>query len=1555
VPGVETSTVSAYGNLNDMNLIMARLELDRDLPKIELPLFDGSPLKWPRFVEQFFIHVHSRCGLTDARRIEILQSHVHGEAKKLIQGLGYSSRNYAQCLQELKFAFGHKVAVARAYINSVISGGIVPSGDSASLRAFYIAVRDCITTLQQMHYTGELNSSDVLQRASKRIPNDKRNRWNDFIRNVCRTHEPTLHDLLRWLKDNVESEFCPYALPSRTQKTTEPSQQRNSRPDPVHHSTVNSTSVAEKDTAKERTTTCPLCSGSHHVSRCKDYVSKSSEERYGLVMSNRLCLNCLYPRHRVADCTSKNVCKTCSKKHHSTLHRNGPGKVEAHVNTQVKETVSENVANGVQTVYFQVLPVTVQGQNGRCINTYAMLDSASDITLINSELAKDLGLKGQPQDLLVDTMGPSFNFRSMSVSFFVKAARDPDAKPLRVPKAWTRPGVFNCPSFKMFEKLHGLKHLQGLNLADVGSHEVKLLIGANVPKAHLQIETREGPPNEPIAIHTCLGWCVMGVQDTAMSKSPRAHVNFLSSASVGLDGLVSQVERFWQTESFGVKVDADKSFSIQDQKALEVLEANTRFSNGHYEVPMLWKNENVKMPFNRDMANKRFQTLSKRFEKDNDFQSKYCKVMNGYIEKGFARILTSEEAKVVTDKTWYLPHHSVINPKKPNKVRVVFDAAASLQGLSLNSQLVTGPDLLNSLFGVLVRFRLKPVALVADVADMFYQVHVPENDSEALRFLWKEDFTVPGQPDEYKMQVHIFGAADSPCCCNYALRRAALDHEDKDQLAVNTILRNFYVDDLVTAVDDVKTGISLASRISEILQAKGFHLTKWMSSSKEVLQSIPPSSRADPELQLEFSALPTERALGIGWDVDQDAFVFRPVIKPVPSTKRGIIAAVSSVFDPLGFLAPFIFTAKCLIQELWRLNLDWDDVIPSNLQQIWEKWYSQLEFLRDLYIPRHFGLCENELKVELHMFSDASELGFASVAYLRIQLSSSQFICHFLAAKSHLAPVKKVLTIPKLELQGAVMSVRLAETLQNELDLKISRVLFWTDALTVLRYIQNEEKRWKIFIANRIAEIRESTEPAQWKFVPGPQNPADAATRGLPANEIQSSSTWFQGPEFLKKGDNHWPEFPRVGPPADDDENLRRPAVVNVTQSSKSIEISKLKIGNLIQPERFSSWQKLKRHTAWIIRAVKNFLSLSSRFTISAVKNERLSLDELEFAENCLLRKAQIDGFSHDYADLSSSLVVSSESHLKSLDPFFDFDLQLIRVGGRLKNAPKCVVAQQQILLPYDHHISKLILVAEHRKSAHSGPEHLVSMVRQKYWPVKCRLMAKKIISDCFDCRRRTCLPAIPFMADLPCERVAGFTRPFQFTGVDYFGPMLVKRARSRIKRWGCLFSCLVTRAIHCELADSLETDDFLLVLRCFISRRGKPQQIFSDNATNFVGADRELQDCLQRLKQDKIDDFLVQSGIKWNFIPPNAPHFGGAWEIMVKSVKRALKAVLKETCVTESVLRTTLTEVENVVNSRPLTPNSQDPNDLSALTPTIFFMVCILQLSHLISVIQVR
>jgi hypothetical protein len=193
-------------------------------------------------------------------------------------------------------------------------------------------------------------------------------------------------------------------------------------------------------------------------------------------------------------------------------------------------------------------------------------------------------------------------------------------------------------------------------------------------------------------------------------------------------------------------------------------------------------------------------------------------------------------------------------------------------------------------------------------------------------------------------------------------------------------------------------------------------------------------------------------------------------------------------------------------------------------------------------------------------------------------------------------------------------------------------------------------------------------------------------------------------------------------------------------------------------------------------------------------------------------------------------------------------------------------------------------------------------------------------------------------MADLPQQRTMAFTT-FQYTGIDYFGPMMVKRARSRIKKWGCLFTCLTTRAIHLELADSLEADNFILMLRCFIGRRGQPEELWSDNATNFHGADNELRMALQSLDDAPVDAFLLRHQIKWHFIPPHAPHFGGVWERLVQSVKKALKAVLKEQCVSETVLRTTLIEVEYVINNRPITYNSSDPTDYDALTPNHFLL----------------
>ena len=489
--------------------------------------------------------------------------------------------------------------------------------------------------------------------------------------------------------------------------------------------------------------------------------------------------------------------------------------------------------------------------------------------------------------------------------------------------------------------------------------------------------------------------------------------------------------------------------------------------------------------------------------------------------------------------------------------------------------------------------------------------------------------------------------------------------------------------------------------------------------------------------------------------------------------------------------------------------------------------------------------------------------------------------------------------------------------------------------VTVLRYIGNENRRWKIFIANRLTEIREHSEPKQWMYVPSSKNPADDATRGLPAATLSQSNRWLLAPSFLWETEDSWPSQPNVSPPDDSDGDLRRTSLcMNTLVADDNISYC---LKDIVQPERFSSWHKLTRLVAWVLRAANNFCADIPRKDITPVKNPCLLGSEVYHAEVCLARLAQQEGFPRDFAQLQQHEDMDEKSQLLSLRPFYDASSHILRVGGRLQKAEIDHEVKHQILLPYDHHVTKLIVRSIHHQQAHCGPEHLIASVRQRFWPVKCRQLAKKVIFECFDCRRSKVKPAVPVMSDLPTQRVTGNIRPFQCTGLDFFGPIVVKRARSRIKRWGCIFTCLVTRSVHLEVADSLQTDDLILVLRCFVSRRGHPTDIFSDNATNFKGAERELKESLDQLDQQKISNFCLQGLTNWHFIPPQAPHYGGVWERLVKSVKTALKATLKEQVVTDTVLRTTLAEVEAVLNSRPITYNSSDVNDYTALTPNHF------------------
>ena len=1367
--------------------------------------------------------------------------------------------------------------------------------------------------------------------------------WNAHVRDILQQREPSLIDLLNWLERLVDAEYNPYAISigskasSRQdgQHSTSRLSNRGKKMTFKTSSGIGNPQATVSKGDKKSVKKCPKCSKDHTLYRCTEFKDMTVEARRQFVQNHRLCFNCLHSGHIATKCQSSGRCqeKDCHKNHHTLLHIMS---VPMDVNTSDKDSTEVKVVgvnatgrrSGDEGVFLQIIPVVAYGMNGHAVQTFALLDSASEVSLVENNLAIDLGLKGKKKTLKMKTLNSETVHDSRVVSFTVKGINDSDSEKIHINNAWTvSAGTFGGVSQTVQADM---KHIKDLNIESVVPGQVQILIGISTPEAHLQEDIRRGSKEQPIAVRTPLGWSLIGGK---LYDQVEAKVNFTFACN---DLLGRQVEQFWKTESLGIVYTDKTSLSIEDRRAMSIPDSTTVLQNGHYEVGLLWRNSDTVLPNNVHTAQRRYDSVAKRLCNKSDFATTYVKTVNDYIAKGYAQKLNREEIQRTTKHTWYLPHHGVTNSNKPGKVRVVFDAAAVHMKTSLNENLLTGPDLLNSLFGVLQRFRFHPVALVADVEAMFHQVKVPDIDCDVLRFLWKEDVHMPGPPDEYKMMVHIFGAKDSPCCANYALRRTAKDNiHTFSSAAVNTVLRDFYVDDLVKSVGDEKQAVSLAEELTQLLKTGGFHLHKWLSNSPEVLNSISKSERAVDALDLDLDELPVQRALGLRWDVREDSFIFSPRVREVPETKRGVVSFVSSIFDPCGFIAPYTLRGKCLIQELWRQNVDWDESLPQDLVPRWMSFVEEVDDLSNFCLPRYLkGFSPATKLVELHIFSDASEVAFGAVAYIRYQLKEDGTTA-FLASKTHVAPIKRALSIPRLELQGALLAVRLYNALKKEIDVPVSRTMFWTDSTTVLCYLKNETRRFKPFVSNRISEILDSSTPDQWHHVSSEDNPADHCTRGLKARELTPDHIWFTGPKFLCLEEDQWPkqgsEIPLL--PPENDPELKSSKFIMTTFDREDGPFDKLTIGKEIHISKHSTWRKLTRHTAWVMRSIRSFMSALPRSTMQAFKTRYLQPEEYQEATECLLQQAHYDVFADEIKQLKDGKHINVKSSLLPLMPFFDG--RHLRVGGRIHKAQVPLEAKHQLILPEKHHVTKLLVEEFHMSNGHCGREHLISLLRQKYWPINARKVSSQVISSCLYCRRQRVRPTAPVMAALPECRVSAVAGPFHVTGVDYFGPMMVKVQRSTVKRWGCLFTCMSTRAIHLELADSLDTDYFIMALRNFIGRRGQPAEMYSDNGTNFVGAYHELKQCLAELNQDAVQRYLAPQGIKWNFNPPSAPHFGGAWERLVRSDKLALKTIIKGVSVKESAL----IEVEAMLNSRPLTHNSADVTDFDALTPNHFLL----------------
>jgi hypothetical protein len=757
----------------------------------------------------------------------------------------------------------------------------------------------------------------------------------------------------------------------------------------------------------------------------------------------------------------------------------------------------------------------------------------------------------------------------------------------------------------------------------------------------------------------------------------------------------------------------------------------------------------------------------------------------------------------------------------------------------------------------------------------------------------------------------VFGNTASPFCSQYVIQTHCQQHAAEFPEAADSVANSMYVDDLLDSSETVESAQNLRCQLTSLLASAGFNLRKWASNETAVIESIAPSDRLST---LDFGKEETLKikTLGVMWEAKEDVFTFQVKLpeSSKPLTKRNVLSTIAAIYDPLQFLSPFIMRAKVLMQEIWLAGLGWDHVLPNNLATKWEKGLSELSDLSRVNIPRALRLA-NPTNVDLHLFSDASRMAFATVAYLVCLYDDSMLTSRLIASTCRVAPVI-VITIPRLELMGALLSCRLAQRLLKVLT--VNRVFFWTDSENVWYWVHNQSKEFKPFVANRVGEIQRTTNPEQWHHVPGTVNPAGLATRGMSAAELVNSVFWTEGPQFLKEEETLWPASPSRNPkPLDGCEKRVTQTFVTNTRGAEFID-----------PQQFSSFRHLCRVTAWILRFTTN----AKQSHNARSKSNILSFTEIAQAEKFWIRQAQGEAFPRAEKDPT----------LLQLNPRKDDD-GLLRMDGRLRLADELPYdTKHPILLPKNHSVTSLIVMDAHECLGHgSGVELLLTRLRAQFWIVKGRKTVRTVIETCPVCRRRFLKKTgQQMMAPLPRPRLESL-RAFDKIGVDYAGPFLTKQGRGtkRAKRYLCLFTCLATRAVHLEMAYSLDSDSFINAFVRMVSRRETPSYVVSDNGTNFVAAERELRELIENLDQEKIvRETTKYQPITWKFNPPSAPHFGGVFEALIKSAKKAIKIILGDADIRDEELHTAICGAEKMINSRPITYVSADPNDLSPLTP---------------------
>ena len=603
------------------------------------------------------------------------------------------------------------------------------------------------------------------------------------------------------------------------------------------------------------------------------------------------------------------------------------------------------------------------------------------------------------------------------------------------------------------------------------------------------------------------------------------------------------------------------------------------------------------------------------------------------------------------------------------------------------------------------------------------------------------------------------------------------------------------------------------------------------------------------------------------------------------------------MFDVLGWFVPSTIKVKILLQRVWELGIKWDEPVPETILSVWKVWRLQLSLLKQVSISRcYFPKDAAIVSYQVHGFCDDSEEAYSGVVYLRMLDLEGNVHVSLVMSKTKVAPIKRI-SIPRLELCGAQVLAKLLHHVKDVLQLSASNVYAWTDSEIVLHWLSGNPRRFKTYVGNRVSDIISTIAPEKWSHVPSAQNPADCASRGILPSELIEHELWWNGPSWLKSEPSCWPKWrpTSVELPVDEEREI---SLVTVLFPKEPV----------VPFDRYSSLSHLVRIVAWVLRFVNNCKPLSECNLVK--KTSYLTTPELLAAERYLIKSSQCE-FATELALLNAKKPLPRGNRLISLRPFIDKS-GVLRVGGRESNASLSYVQTHPAILHGKHPFTKMLILSEHLRLLHAGPTLVLASLSRRFHASSMKKTVRSVVRKCTTCRRFSARPSPQLMGQLLGERVTPGT-VFEKVGVDYAGPVLVKYGTVRkptvLKAYICVFISLTVKAVHLEVVSSLTSEAFVAALRLFVARRGHPSLIWSDNGTNFVGANRELREMHQFLLrgdvQHTIVNFCSSIGIEWKFIPEHSPHFGGLWEAAVKSTKKHLRRIVGDVKLTFEELAT--------------------------------------------------